>query len=410
MPSAWFLLLAVAIAAIAQSQETEVLLPLENGTPLGLGNALVLDPTSDPASPAVLVGLREQQGSSLLRLTPNDNATGYLVETSPNPLDRMNRLTCQPGLGVYAIGVSPLSVRRNQTASVWTVLRSADAGDSWTVEDRFFLGKDPTTSLATGLTTDWQGNVLVAGVATSGREQRWVIRRKPLGGSWEEVSNLKARSINVLPAIAAFPGNPLDPTPAVIAVSEINSKWTVLRSQQQGAKGTWQVMDSWPGDTASESMAVDAIYDSASGRLYVCGCRGINGLNPSGWRVRMSPDGGTTWQTVLDQSVGASWAYRMAADGTGGILVSGVVNPSGTTPLWTLVRNDPGQLWQDDPAGEDSWSLRAVLTDRYSRAGDVLVDLQGNVFLTGGIAGWSDPADTAFRVYLLRLAAASDAP
>jgi hypothetical protein len=410
-PPSWLLLLGIAIAPIAPAQETEILLPFEDGTPLGLGDALVLDPTSDPANPAVLVGLRrDYQGPKLLRLTPNDTATEYLVETLSNPLDRVTRLAHQPGSGVYAIGSSTVSVKRNQTTSVWTVLRSADGGDHWTIEETFYLGKDPTLSMATGVTADGQGNVFVTGVARSGREDRWVIRRKRQNGSWEEVSNLKARSINVQPAIASFPGNPLNPTPAVIAVGEINSKWAVLRSQQQGAKGTWQVVDSWPADPVKESMATDVVYDSVSGRLYAGGSRGINGVNPSGWRVRMSPDGGTTWETVLDQSAGTSWAYRLATDGTGGILISGVVNPTGTTPLWTLVRNAPGQPWQNDPAGEDSWSLREVLTDRNSRAGDVAVDLQGNVFLTGGIAGWSDPTDTAFRVYLLRLAAASEAP
>ena len=53
-------LLAVAIVPIAQAQETEILLPFEDGTPLGLGRALVLDPTSDPANPAVLVGLGQE--------------------------------------------------------------------------------------------------------------------------------------------------------------------------------------------------------------------------------------------------------------------------------------------------------------------------------------------------------------
>ncbi|MBE7500070.1 MAG: hypothetical protein HS113_07115 [Verrucomicrobiales bacterium] len=408
---AWLLLLAAASAALARSQEPEVILPLEDGTPLGLGDALVLDPTSDPAHPAVLVGLRrDYPGPNLFRLTPDDTATEYLVETLHSPLDGVTRLTHQPGLGVYAIGSSPVSVKRNQTTSVWTALRSVIGGDHWMLEEIFFLGKDPTPSLATGMTVDGQGNVFVTGVATSGREQRWVIRRQRPGGVWEEVSNLKSRSLNVRPAIASFPGNPLSPTPAVIAVSEINSKWAVLRSQQQGAKGTWQVVDAWPGDVVNESMAADVVNDSASGRLYVCGSRGINGLNPSGWRVRMSADGGTTWQTLLDQTAGASWAYRLATDGAGGILVSGVVNPTGTTPLWTLVRNVPHQPWQNAPTGEDSWSLREVITDRNSRAGDVRVDLQGNVFLTGGVAGWSDPADTAFRVYLLRLAAASVIP
>lgn len=311
---AWLPLLAVAIAPLAQSQDVEVLLPFEDGTPLGLGDALVLDPTYDPANPAVLVGLRRDvPGPKLFRLTPDNTGTDYLVESLPNPLNGVTRLTHQPGLGLYAIGSSPVSVKRTRTESVWTVLRSTDGGDHWSFEETFFLGKDPVPSLATGMTVDRQGNIFVTGVARSGREDRWVIRRQRPGGLWEEVSNLKSRSLDVRPAIASFPGNPLSPTPAVIAVSEINSKWAVLRSQQQGAKGTWQVVDPWPGDTVNESMAADVVFDNASGRLYVCGSRGINGLNPTGWRVQMSADGGTTWQTLLDQTAGASWAYRLTA-------------------------------------------------------------------------------------------------
>jgi hypothetical protein len=82
------------------------------------------------------------------------------------------------------------------------------------------------------------------------------------------------------PSIAFFPGNDANAISAIFAAGIFNNRWTVLRSQQQGAWATWHPVGEWPEDgTVAE--AFEAFCD-ASGSFYVGGVRGNNGAN-EGW-------------------------------------------------------------------------------------------------------------------------------
>jgi hypothetical protein len=389
---------AAALTQVSLAANSQVLLPHSDFTPASKGIDVLVDPfPTGPEQPRLFVTAMAG-ATTIFRVTGLDSSFSYFV---PEPLDSAISSVFQimhaPGEGFYAVGGSPWQVRRSPEEA------RGDAG-TWHEDDRFFFTsvdrKGNTiqhSSKATGSAVDAAGNVYVSGMAQKGSSYLWIVRRKRTSGTWETVHEAADPSVNMLPRVFSFPGNDKNPHPAVFTISALNGKWTVLRSQAQGDKNSWLLVDSGPAPSA-EATPYDGICDSM-GNIYVAGCRGLNGKNPSAWVVRRSDDGGNTWTTMLDIQGEGSWVSRVAVDPTGAVSLSGTVNPTkitskrgstAGTPLWKIVRC----MTPDDP---DAWltAFNSGITpfgNTNSKGRGIATDLEGNLYSSGSVIDWTDTA------------------
>lgn len=375
---------------------------------------MLVDPFADPNSPnpGVFVGTKNYGSGAhtILKLSSTGGDPPFSqvnVEELDYALTRVSSIV-EGNDGLYAVGQGPLDPQAKNTVDVWRVRMSArqDQGArlSWRDDDKFTLTKG-SSSVANSATLDAGGSLYVAGKAYSGSTPTWIVRRKT-SGTWGTVFNQKAQDVNLVPGICFFPGKAGSPAlpPAILTVGTLNSKWTVFRRQNPDFSGNWVAVDAWPKEAKTEATAYDAACDS-TGNIYVVGCRGRNGVSPSGWVIRRSSDGGGSWITLLDTGdATGSWAYRVGFDAFGTVWVGGVINPTGNQPLWAVLRNS-------NPESPDSWvasaSARIVPFDgTWSKGAGVAADGYGNVFLTGSVFNWTLPDGTSFpgeRVGLLRI-------
>jgi hypothetical protein len=384
--------LLAAASLNTRAQDWQMILPSPDIAPGWSGSSALIDPLSvDPSSPGVFIGCWSDSPEgigSVLHLDPNGNPS--VVDTD---LDRVYGLGCIPSSQtptLYAVGEGKLVTvppfPRNNP-NVWKVRKSITGGgaNSWATDDTFYLSTKPSAASARGITTDAGGNVYVCGLANS----HWIVRRLPSGGSWATVSDVSSQGEAIANGMCFFPGNSYNSTKAVLAVGILNSKWTVLRSQNQGA--SWQSVDAWSPGSKAAATAAAATCDSA-GNIFVVGYRGT-WVGPTGWVIRMSSDGGNTWIPVLDISEGAhSWALAVAADGVGNIWVSGMTFNTSGVPRWTVLQHSPSESWPQ------SWSFRGIpFGQTYSKArgiatataSDASGNVVNNVFVTGEL-GWQD--------------------
>lgn len=374
-------LLSAAVTPATHAQTWEQLLPSNDFAPYSGGYANVLiDPVSDvPANPGVFVGHTRGSGTaSLYRLAPDS----FAAEPVDNGLESVRRLGYSAYDGtpygtLYAVGYGT-----ENRASVWRVRKSEAGGDpnTWNEDGPSFSLKKGAASIATGVTADTGGNAYACGRASDGRAPHWIVRRKTPQDVWITVLDVKGTGDTTANGICFFPAKGNNPANAVFAVGNLNDKWTVLRSQNQGAGGTWQFVDSWSPDSKTSAAATDAACDSA-GNIYVVGYRGA-WESPKGWVVRMSSQGGApgSWTTVLDASEGtASWASALTVDGGDNLWFSGMTLNASGIPRWTVLRHNPSQSWAD------SWAARQrPFGDSTSSKGrGIAADDFGHVFAAG---------------------------
>jgi hypothetical protein len=396
----------------AESWQGQVLAPVPAFAPAGGGITLLLDTfASDPANPVVFLGTTDPTygNPTILRLTPNTASPDtFDVEAVDNGLSYVSRLLWRPSEGVngtlYAVGHGPNDPKARNPVSVWTVRKSSGNGavDTWSQDEKFFLTKN-AYSIATGATTDQAGNLFVAGVANDGRTPHLIIRRKTPVGTWATVYDAKGQNADMMPSMCFYPGIPgdLQRPPARIVASELNSKWIVLRSVNQGASGSWQLVDSWTGGGAAAT-AYDVAYDEFSGNIYAVGCRGLNGSDspataPSAWVIRVSIDGGVTWNPLLDIAGMGSWASRVACDADGNVSVSGVVNPTyktATKPLWKVIHCTEPLNPLNWLTSFDNTNSLFPFGETVSKGRGIIADPGGNLFATGYVADWTDWSDS----------------
>jgi len=388
--------------------------PSTDFAPAGTGYAVLIDPFDSAPAPGILLGLNNSTvgNATIMRLTPTDSASSsFTVTDLDHGLSAAIRLANNPGDGLYAAGYAPVDPNAKNLTYVWKVRKSSSQGNAgtWTDDDTYFSTKT-AFSTASGIATDSAGNIFVSGVVNYGSTPHWVVRRKTPGGAWSTVFDVKNNNVNMVPSVCFLPGDANNP-PAIFTASDLNSKWTVMRSQNQGASGTWQQVDSWTGG-GSAAAAYEVSCDGLSRTIYCVGCRGLNGsltTPPSGWVIRASTDGGKTWSLLLDAPGQGSWAYSLTVDPSGAVSVSGVVNPGGNTPLWKVIRCA-------QPLDPASWSASFAATDTlpygyqtYSKGRQVCTDAFGNVFAAGFVTDWTDistsqaVAYSGVRVGLVRL-------
>jgi hypothetical protein len=267
-------------------------------------------------------------------------------------------------------------------------------------DDTFFLSTT-AGAMARAITTDDRGNVYVCGMAyPASGNSHWVVRKLAFGATiWTTVVDAAVKSSTAdAHGLVSFPGNSLNPTKAVFAVGTLNSQWTVMRSQDQGA--SWQIVDAWSpgkniGATANKA-ACDAI-----GNIYVVGYRGV-ALTGAGWVVRKSSDGGNTWTPLLDVSEGtSSKASSVSIDGAGNVWVAGITCPPGSNQgRWTVLRNGvQGTLSANNAAFLQIRQL-PFGNALSNPSGGVHADSNGNVFVAGQLF---DPAISNAYIVLQRL-------
>jgi hypothetical protein len=394
---------ASGTAALAQTwTAVNVILPGPapsdpGSAPAGFGSSVLIDPFNSGPAPGLIMGIQTYTAGAptIFRLTPTDAASSsYMMEELDSALSSTRGLAHVPGQGIFAVG----------EGSGWKVRKSSSGNrGTWTDDDTFTLAKN-AFSTALGIAHDTHGNLFVAGVARESRSgaPHWIVRRKVTGAkSWATVFDAKGNNVNMVPAVCYFPGNLKNPTPAIFTSSDLNSRWSVRRSQLQGATGTWVEVDTWR-EGPSESAAYGMAYDSVHGVLYAIGCRGLNGRNPSAWVIRSSDDGGNTWRTLLDRGGAGSWAASIAIESNGSATVAGVINPtSGTstsTPLWKIIRctnpQDPGS-WAESFADPGTVPFGSTA----SKGREAVVGVFGDVFAIGEVSDWVDASTSPSTVY-----------
>ncbi len=392
-PAPFLTLLGAALLAAAtvncEAQTWQTILPDPDFAPGWTGSAALIDPSSaDPSVPGVFIGCWSDSAQgigSVVRVDPQGNHS-----VADTELSRVYGLGHNPAAAaLYAVGdglrvTVPPFPRSNPTT--WKVLESVTGGGagSWSTDDEFYLSSK-TASSARGTTTDTDGSVYVCGLAYPNRGgAHWIVRKLPPDGVWATVSDQSSPTgVNAIASgMCIFSGNANNATKAVFAVGTLNSKWTVLRSQNQGA--SWQLVDAWSPGNKLAAGATGAACDAA-GNLYVVGHRGT-GTYPTGWVVRMSANGGDTWTPLLDVAEGAySWAASVGADANGDIWVCGMTQNTSGTSRWTMLRHSASETWSQ------SWGFRQLpFGETYSKARGIASNpAGGDVFVTGELR-WPD--------------------
>jgi len=387
--------LLAAAAGNTHAQTWETLLPSPGFAPGYGGTSALIDPFSaDPANPGVFIGSsKDASGNgSLVRLDPNGTSS-YTVTNVDNELLAVSELGCNtPPFSLvsptrlYAVGTRrafPLKSPQNNP-DLWMVRTSTDGGDSWTSigGDTFQLNTRESAG-ANGFAADAAGNVYTCGNAFLKNVTHWIVRMLPAGGvNWQTVSDLTAKGGGYANGMCFYPGYNLNP-PAVFAVGWLNGKWEVRRSRDHGL--TWVSVDSGAGLGNPKKAACDS-----AGNIFVVGSRYLS----SGWVVRMSSNGGTSWATMLDVSDGLINAARnVAADQQGNIWVAGMTSVESDTSAprrWTVVRHNNNSNTPE--SWSDSWNSRQnSFPGNYSDAFGIAADASGNnVFVTGTVQDWTD--------------------
>ena len=382
-------LLAATVATHAQTWET--LLPNSQFAPGVQGTSLLIDPFSpDPSNPAVFVGCGSDLGS-VFHLD-NNGVVPTFVDTDLGTALGMGFNPANSTL--YAVGYHlrvPSAPSSTDNQDVWNVRKSVAGGgaNTWTNDDTFYLSTK-AVALARAVTTDANGNVYVCGTANpSTGNAHWVVRELPFGGSWETVVDTAGKSGTAdAHGMLFFPGNSANPAKAVFAAGTLNSQWTVMRSQNQGA--SWQIVDAWSPGKNIGATADKAACDTA-GNIYVVGYRGV-ALTGAGWVVRKSSDGGNTWSLVLDvPPVGPySKASSVSIDGAGNVWITGVTDDPSGSPRWTVLKN--GVLGSLSANNSGFLQLRQLPfgATASNPAGGVHADIYGNVFVAGLLVDSTD--------------------
>jgi hypothetical protein len=334
-----------------------------------LGATLLLSPPALSGWETVLT-LDEpgyQFSASGILLDPSDQWTAQrlFVGTSAFPVTGSEALparfvTIDPATGTYqeAAGLPrsfrmwALGVSRRSSAlfayigTLWSehvpgeLRRSSDGGVSWSTVDKLSHRDDDIRALA----ADHEGTLFTVGNIVG---QTGIIRKSTDDGqTWSTVdmiAGVRYRSAHFVSG----------PNGGIFAAGEIgDSGWIVRRSRDSGA--TWKTVLS-----TSTADSVQAMTSDAHGNLYVCG--GVFGAP-----IRMSRDGGETWQILrVPSPVGPRFsAAAMLTDTAGNLYVLGGVSvQNGHAISSTVFRRNLEGDWEDLGPNADDTSLGSMALD-----------------------------------------------
>lgn len=171
-----------------------------------------------------------------------------------------------PTAGILAVGSAKVTVKR-VSSQAWLVRRSTNGGASWQTVDTFQLSSG-TASRALGVGGDALGNLYVVGsgtVLSKGKSSsHWVVRKSATGGSaWSTLDDYQLSANNSAEAhsfVADANGNLLV---AGQATSSTGTHWIVR--QNPGGTGAWATVDAY------QNAAAFGIAANASGNVFVGG-------------------------------------------------------------------------------------------------------------------------------------------
>jgi hypothetical protein len=364
--------------------------------------ALMIDPASAAADfPSLIVsGHASDANWNLHRLAqPEGSNPGALIPLNTLPRSVFSMAADAGGI-LYLAGDNSIHVAHSSTAA-WVVQRSSDGGATWSTIRTFSLGG--ATAQVRGITVDSAGKLIVCGVAfDSGGYSHWIVETSAdRGEAWDTVDVFKSSKVSNLFSgeamcqalgVAELPGL----NGGLFVVGRVPSGrkqtaqvWTVTRSRDGGV--TWQTVDTWlpsNGNSRARKVAVDGL-----GRVFVMGDSGGGNENDSSpWVVRMSADGGDTWNTIF-----GPWQYGpqpnpldMTIDANNNVWVSGDVleirpstpkRPNNNfyylTAMVVRIQNSPTFPWSFNsyPVSPDCLSGAA--------AGSITADSLGKVYVNG---------------------------
>ena len=296
----------------AQGQSWETILQLDS--PLTgarhSSRAILVDPASSDAEwPDLLVAGQVNGDSVKLHrlLQAADPADGLRV-----PLDAgigtIYAMAADPnGQAIYTAG----EVAAGSSATAWVVRRSLDHGLSWISSPPFSMGG--SVAEARGITVTPDGTIVVCGFALDAANlSHWVVGTSADGGatwSYRTVFSSSASADltvgqNLVQAFSVT--HAADGSLLVVGSrgSKSAGRWTVTRSGDGGK--TWVTnVDSWLPSGRNASSRARKIATDGNGRIFVLGDTGYGTeMDASPWVVRMSSDGGTTWNTIF-----GPWSY-----------------------------------------------------------------------------------------------------
>jgi hypothetical protein len=138
----------------------------------------------------------------IVRRSANGGATWQTVDTF-----QLASGTASHALGVggdalgnlYVVG-SGTVVSKGKSSSHWIVRRSANGGGAWSTVDDYQLAAS-NSAAARCFAADANGNLLVAGQATSSLGAHWIVRQNPGGsGAWTTMDDYQNASPTAIAA------------------------------------------------------------------------------------------------------------------------------------------------------------------------------------------------------------------
>ena len=282
------------------------------------------------------------------------------------------------------------SVPIHATAANDTITATDSTGTQVTtpVDVRAFQTKDTyqfvsgESSAGSGVATDGNGYIYVAGDGDDGSSERWIIREYSSSThSWSVVDLQGSTS-----GYGSYAGPILINSNDIYVAGAINNIWTVRESTNAGS--TWSTADNFT--YSSNGQVANSIAENSSGDIYVAG----SAYDTSGvqhWIVRKYTASSGTWSTVDDFTYySGAGASSVGVDSSGNIYVVGH-GLDGSIEHW-LVRKSTN--------GGSSWATvdDYVYSSYYAVATSLVIDKSNNVYVCGyGIDSSNDPASWIVR-------------
>ena len=367
---------AALFAAAALTTRAQVV-----NTLLDLGpNTGPYDVMVDPFNSATGLFLAARGGTEVGTIMRVDLAQApvstTVVDQSPGRIDQLG-FDSQSG-ALFAVG----SVLQG-SERLWQVRRSLDQGATWSAAGANYQYKSGAAAFGLGFAADGAGKVFACGYAynRSGGNALWTVRKSSdQGANWSTYAIGKGPE-DVAFAIHFVPDFGPANHGGLFAVGRYNSLWTVQRSRDGG--NTWTTIDSWSAVRNGTSVA-RTITSDAQGNVYVAGHSLLKDGNKT--FVRMSANGGDTWQPILE-NFGTAPATpvlsyyldtylinRMTCDASGNLWTTGTTGSGTASSTWTMSRWNAGFGWS------------SLLPYAPASAGRKLTtDTAGNVYSLGSV-------------------------
>jgi uncharacterized delta-60 repeat protein len=162
--------------------------------------------------------------------------------------------------------------------------------------------------------------------------------------------------------------------------------WVTIRFSAATGDTVWTRRLNGPADSDDEAWGIALDPD---GNVVVTGGTTSNTTGVDYTTVKYSPAGGQEWLSRYDgPGSGIDWAYALAVDGDGNVIVTGGSSAPGTDHDYATVKYGP--------AGNELWVARYDgPSSGFDEARAVAVDGDGNIFVTGSSTGTGTRGDYA---------------